>query len=293
MDRQHWILLRKLIEHATRAIGPSRRIRFGDNLIVKMYFWAVGHDRPLSWACDREHYHGWFRPRELPSVSQFCRRIKTPRFQQFLQHIHDATTNDCELKAINFLDGKPLVVGNYTRDPEAKTGYAAGQLGKGYKLHALATDGRKFASWSVESLNVHEMCVARKLVDQLPHVPQGALFLADGNYDAHKLHKDIHARGGWLWVKPRGHGKHPVTLRQMGKARRALLQVWEQTPAYAKGVYNKRINIEGLFSNITSYAGGLSPLPNFVRRLDRVRRWVGAKIILYHIRLDYKKDQAT
>lgn len=293
MDRQQWILLRKLIECAVRAVGSSRRVKFTDNLIVKMYFWAVGHDRPLCWACDRENYGNLFRPRKLPSVSQFCRRVKTDLFQEYLQHVHDATTGHRELKDLNFFDGKPLTVGNYSRDPEAKKGYAAGQMGKGYKLHALVNKERKIVAWSVESLNTHEMPVARTLIHQAVRVPKDALFLADGNYDAHKLHKDIHARGGWLWVKPRGMAKHPVTLRQMGPARRALLKVWEQTPGFAKCFYNKRIAVEGTFSNLTSFGGGLGPLPNFVRRLERVRRWVGAKIILYHVRMDQRKAAAT
>ena len=32
-------------------------------LIVAMYAWAVWHDRTTSWACDRGHYTGLFRPR--------------------------------------------------------------------------------------------------------------------------------------------------------------------------------------------------------------------------------------
>lgn len=289
MNRHRWIILRRLIERATRSVGRSKRVRFTDNLIVKMYFWAVAHDRPLSWACHREHYHGPFRPRRLPSISQFCKRVKAEQFQKYLQHIHDATTNDRELKDINFFDGKPLTVGAYTRDPEAKNGYAVAQMGKGYKLHALVTCERKVAVWSVESLNKHEMPVARTLIRHAAKPPRGALYLADRAYDAHKLHKDIHDRGGWLWTEPRGRGRHPVTRRQMGVARRAMLDVWDQTPRYAKSVYRKRIAVEGTFSNLTSHAGGLGPLPNFVRRLERVRRWVGAKIILYHIRLDQQK----
>ena len=142
-------------------------------------------------------------------------------------------------------------------------------------------------------MNVHEMVVARVLIDQAVRVPAGAVFMADGNYDAHKLHKDIARCGGWLWVKPRGRGEHPVTRRQMGPARRALLAVWKQTPKQAQRIYRTRVHVEGTFSNLTSYGGGLGPLPAFVRRLDRVRRWVGAKIILYHLRLNQRQPRAA
>lgn len=117
--------------------------------------------------------------------------------------------------------------------------------------------------------------------------------MADGNYDAHKLHKDIARRGGWLWVKPRGIGHHPVTRRQMGAARRDLLAVWEQTPGQAKRIYHTRVHVERTFSNLTSYGGGLGPLPAFVRRLERGRRWGGAKIILYHLRLNQQQTRAA
>ena len=140
-------------------------------------------------------------------------------------------------------------------------------------------------------MNCHEMRVAGVLVDQLQTVPPDTVFLADGNYDAHKLHKQIAGRGGWLWTRPRGHATHPVTRRQMGAKRRALLEVWRQTPGWAERFYRQRLHVEGTFSNLTSYGGGLGPLPAFVRRLDRVRRWVGAKIVLYHLRLKQRKKE--
>jgi len=292
MDRSQWSLLRGLIRRVVGRVGPSRRVVFDDPLVLSMYFWAVAHDRPLCWACDRGHYHSGFRPRRLPSVSQFCRRVKTARFQRYLQRLHDTLTDHRALRGLNFFDGKPLAVGNYSRDPDAKTGYGVGRLDKGYKLHALVTHDRRIAGWSVMPLNANEMHVARVLVDDAVEVPRDAVFMADGNYDAHKLHKQIARRGGWLWVKPRGIGTHPVTLRQMGAKRRALLEVWKQTPALAERFYRQRVHVEGTFSNLTSYGGGLGPLPAFVRRLDRVRRWVGAKIILYHLRLQQREAAA-
>lgn len=291
MDRSQWSLLGGLIRRVVRDVGPSRRVVFDDALILKMYFWAVAHDRPLCWACDPGSYGGGFRPRAVPSVSQFCRRIKTDHFQRCLQRLHDALTDGGALRGLNFFDGKPLAVGNYSRDPEAKTGYGVGRLDKGYKLHALVTHDRTIARWSVMPLNCNEMHVARVLVDQAQAIPQDAVFLADGNYDAHKLHKQIARRGGWLWTRPRGIGTHAVTLRQMGAKRRALLEVWKQTPAWAERFYRQRLHVEGTFSNLTSCGGGLGPLPAFVRRLDRVRRWVGAKIVLYHLRLKQRKTR--
>lgn len=285
MDRSQWSLLIRLIRRAVREVGPSKRVAFSDELILKMYFWSVMHDRPLCWASDPAHYQcGWFRPRTLPSNSQFCRRVQTPRFQQFLGHIHHAQTHQAAVTSINYADGKPLAVGNFSRDPDATAGYGVGRVERGYKLHALVTHDRIIARWSLMPLHVHELHAAHKLIDAGP-IPKDAVVLADGNYDAHRLHKHLGRRGGWLWTKPRGMAEHPVTRRQMGAKRRALLEVWRQTPAWAARFYHQRLNVEGTFSNLTSRGGGLGPLPGFVRRLTRVRRWVGAKIVLYHLHL--------
>lgn len=292
MDRQGWQSIQNLIREVVKRIGRTPKAQYSDVLILSMYFWSVAHDRPLCWACDRSNYGGHFRPRRLPSVSQFCRRVKTARFQAYLQCIHDTVTNDAQLAMLNFFDGKPLAVGNYSRDPDARNGYGAGRIERGYKLHALVTDKRQIASWSVQPMNTNEMLAARTIFAQLPHVPSGSLVMADGNYDAHVLHKDVSRRGAWLWLKPRGMAEHPVTLRQMGAARRQLLTTWRNYPEWSRRLTRKRIHVEGTFSNLTSYAGGLGPLPSFVRRLERVRRWVGAKIILYNVRLQ-QRDQPS
>lgn len=94
MDRQRWILLRPLIRRAVRLAGRSRRVALGDELILTMYLWAVAHDRPMCWACDKSHYHEPFRPRRLPPVSQFCRRVKTELFPRQLQALHDLLSRD-------------------------------------------------------------------------------------------------------------------------------------------------------------------------------------------------------
>ncbi len=92
MDRSRWIIIRQAIHSEARRLGRLPRAQFSDALIVKLLLWAVAHDRPLCWACCREHYHGPMRPRRLPSVSQFTRRVKTDRVQQLLQRVHDRLT---------------------------------------------------------------------------------------------------------------------------------------------------------------------------------------------------------
>ena len=112
MDRKQWLIIQKLIRRAIKKVGATPKTQYSDVLVLSMYLWSVSQDRPLSWACQRSNYGNCFRPRQLPSVSQFCRRVKSERFQLFLQAIHDALTNDSHLANLNFLDGKPLAVGN-------------------------------------------------------------------------------------------------------------------------------------------------------------------------------------
>ena len=265
-----------------------------------MYLWSVAHDRPMRWACDRRHYDAAFRPRRpLPSVSQFHRRVRTDRVRLVLQRVHDAAGGRLVPTALSMLDGKPLPVSPVSKDPDARPGYVGEggggprgkRTGKGYKLHALASEDRRIVAWCVRPMNEHEMPVARRVLASLPGGFFGprSLVLADGNYDAHDLHKDVDRLGGRLVTNLRGKARHAVTLRQMGPARRELLRAHDERRPLLRMVARHRLTVEQTFSNLTCYGGGLGPLPPFVRRLPRVTRWVGAKIILYHTRLALRR----
>ena len=92
MDREFWTSVLNAIHCAARRVGwhgGRRRPVYPNWLIVAMYVWSVWHDRTLSWACDRRHYGALFRPRRLPSISQFTRRIKSDDCQRILQLVHD------------------------------------------------------------------------------------------------------------------------------------------------------------------------------------------------------------
>jgi len=254
-----------------------------------MYLWSVWHDRSLSWACQKKNYGKVFRPRQLPSISQFTRRIKTERCQKLLQAVHEDVADLQTPTSMSYLDGKPLVVGTASKDPQARRGHVMGGFAKGYKLHAWVTEDRRIPLWSVESLNRGEQPVACALAAHMPRLADLSVVLADQAYDGHELYNALAAKNGLLLVKPRGYAKHPVTRRQMGPIRREAIAAWQHMPHVAHYVYKQRIHVEGCLSNLCSYGGGLGPLPAWVRTLGRVRRWVGAKIILYNARLNVRK----
>jgi hypothetical protein len=289
MDRDQWTIVYTSIKRNAKRLQRDAKLTFGDLLIVAMYAWSVANDRPMCWACNRSNYRSFFRPRKLPSVSQFTRRVKCKRTQKILQWVHEDLANTNSPVAIQYIDGKPLVVGVASRDPDARKGKVMGGFAKGYKVHPLMTAEGKIPVFAVTSLNKHEMHVAAQMLTYAPKMTPGSLLMADGNYDAATFHKLVESRGGRLLTKPRGFAKHEVTRRQMGAARRECNDFWKSSPAFMHDAYRHRIRAEGILSALTSYGGGLGPLPAFVRRLPRVTRWVGTKIILYHARLACRK----
>ena len=297
MDREQWTIVLDAVKRASRRVARRhnpKRLRFPDWLIVSMYLWAVLHDRCQSWACDRGNYGGVFRPRRnLPSVSQFNRRMNHARTREVLEQVHEELGGSLTLTgtALSYLDGKPLTVSPASKDPDARRGHVMHGWAKGYKLHAWMSEDRRIPLWCVTPLNAAEAPVAELLVAHGPReLPDRSLTLADQSYDTHDLHKALDRRSGRLLVQPKGGGsaeapRHPVTLRQMGPARRELLRVCSATPSLLRMVHRQRVNAEGIFGNLCGTSGGLTCLPPWARRTHRVRRWVGGKIILYHARL--------
>src|SRR5215469_1568420 len=138
MNREQWNLIFNTVKRISRRVvieQRPQRLRFGDWLIVSMFMWAVAHDRPQSWACSRENYNSLFRPRQLPSVSQFNRRMNHPRVLEILLRVHRELGGDITATALSYLDGKPLTVGVASKDTDARSGHVMGGFARGYKLH--------------------------------------------------------------------------------------------------------------------------------------------------------------
>jgi hypothetical protein len=299
MDREIWTNVMDAVDRAIQKLKlPGRKPKYSHRLIAGMYFWSVWHDRCLSWACSRLHYGDLFRPRTLPSISRFTRRVKEAIHQKILQLVHDDLASTGVASPVGYLDGKPLTVSAVSKDPDARSGHITGGYAKGYKLHAFVTEQRRIRVWSVTALPVAEQSVALMLCPHLPAAPPEALVMADSNYDSAPLHKMLGAGGRCLLTPLKAQqrvkdGKHhPVTLRQMGPERREAIAVDKACPDLKRMLLKQRNIIEGVFSEM-ALVGLLGALPGFVRRLDRVRRWTGAKIILYHARLLAKEAAAV
>jgi transcription initiation factor TFIIIB Brf1 subunit/transcription initiation factor TFIIB len=114
LDREVWRVVCESIQRAARAIRTSgRKPVYSARLIVAMYLWSVLHDHCLSWACNPKHYNALFRPRRLPSISQFTRRIKGHVESSILQRVNDDLAGGGVPLPLHYLDGKPLLVRGY------------------------------------------------------------------------------------------------------------------------------------------------------------------------------------
>ena len=304
MDRDVWQSAVARVAAADRRVrrvlGPERRrkVRYPNRQVVLMYCWAVGHDRPLCWACDRAHYGTLFRPRGLPGVSQFCKRVKHDgRVRLTLQALHELTCDAGDAggggpapSLVSCLDGKLLPVAMHSRDPDAQkvrtnTGYV-----RGYRLHAWSDRG-KIAVWSVTGANAGEQTVAAEaLCPHLPPLSPEAVILGDVRYDSAELYAQVAACTAAALLTPlQGMARSEKKRRAMGPARRAAVEAWERHAPLARMALRERVRAEGVFGTLTATAGGLGPLPAWVRRLDRVTRWVGVKIIFHNVRCDLRR----
>jgi hypothetical protein len=311
MDQTIWATIVAALDRALSAVPAfGRRPVYSDRLIVMLLLWAVWHDRCLSWVCMRGHFNSLFRPRQLPSISRFSRRVKGERVQAVLQHMHNnlaVAGTVCPFGLLSYIDGKPMLVSPVSKDPDAKRGKISGGFAKGYKLHAYVNEHRRVLVWSLMPLNTDEKLVATELIQHLPlglnDTPtslawSAPLTLGDSNFDSANLHRAFAQRQRHLLAPLRGEkfvgpkGRAPGTLADMGPRRREVVELWQNHPALARHVLQNRNNIEGTFS-VMSLACGMDRLPGFVRRLERVRRWMGCKVILYHSRLLAQQAQSV
>ena len=283
MDCHGWRVVYAMIRSVDRAIPRTgRKKRYSDVLIVAMFLWAVGHDRPLCWACRRSSYASVFRPRRLPSVSQFSRRIRSQRCQRILETVAQRLADVDLATPISLIDARPLVVGACSKDRDAKPGRVYGGFARGYKLHAIASQDARVRAWEVTSLNVSEKRVAMRLV---PKVTLAEWLLGDGNYDKGSLYNLAAEQGCQLLTPlPRNAGRGH---RRQSQARLRAAELWRS--GAAGPIHRERAGVERCFGNQSSFGGGLAPLPAWVRTLPRVRNWVVGKLIIYHARLQIRR----
>lgn len=272
-------LYRKVYKVVMKIYSKTKlkRITFTDADIVLTYLWAVLHDRPTQWACHKKNWPIYYRRRRRPDPSTMCRRLRTEGVQALLKHVETALINKLPPMMCRWIDAKPLPIGGNSADPQSGYGRAAGGKARGYKLYAVAEAQRGFIAWKIAPMNYNEARVATALIDALDHA---GYLIGDTAYDSSRLY-DLAASKMIQLIAPKrmpksglGHRKHsPYRLRAIELA----------TRPFGQTLLKGRDHIERMFGQLTNFACGLKPLPNWVRTQFRVENWVRAKMIFYNI----------
>src|SRR6185312_9434676 len=165
MEEQLYRSLYKLV--GSLAHPRKKKIRFNDLIIVMVYLWSMLNDRPVCWACDVNNWGAWLIF-ELPSDSTMSRRLRTVSVQQLLERAMSAGSDLFgPAPLVKQIDSKPMYVGPYSKDRDAKHGrVAAGQLARGYRLHTL-NHGRTVRFFTLAPMNEHDATIAPVLLDKL------------------------------------------------------------------------------------------------------------------------------
>lgn len=282
MEAQLYQSLYKLVW--SLAHPRQKRTRFNDRIIVMVYLWSVLWDRPVCWACDPANWTGR-NAFELPSDSTMSRRLRTVGVQQLIER---ALAAGSDLfgppPLVKQVDSKPMYVGPYSKDRDAKRGYiAAGQKARGYRLHTL-NHGRMVRWFTLAPMNEHDSTTAPLVFRRLEG--GGGYAAADNAYDSNDLHGEAAAVGHQLVAPPRACNKGVRDLKHNCPERIRALDLLDSplehcglSGDFGRELYNCRQRVESGYGGLTMQ--GLHFLPAWVRGPRRVALWAAGKILIF------------
>jgi len=283
MEDELWREIYRLAKRIGKWKGVVRGT-YSDVMIVVVYFWAVVHDRPNKWACNKKNWHGSGPRGKLPSASTLSRRLRTEAVIQLIKDIEKELLDRNPPSFCRLIDAKPLPVSGHSEDNDVGFGRAASTMAKGYKFHAIYDDSQGFVNWLLKPMNVNECPAGAELISETQH--QGYL-VGDNAYDRNKLYTLAGKRGIQL-IAPQ-----QKNARGLGHCRHSpfrLKAIEMQTRKFARALIFNRRYIETAFAQLTTLSFGLGPLPSWVRTIRRVENWVRAKLILLNV---YRFKQRT
>lgn len=287
MEREYWRCVVRGLKRLPR--WWPRGAVYDNRQILAVLLWAALHDRSIDWARRRTSWPPQAWRRRLPNQSTMSRRLRDPRIMDDLIRVLEIVqrTMGAPSKRL-MLDGKPLGVSMFSADPDARLGWGAGRHQVGYKLHALIDSTQRLLAWEIHAMNEAECVVARDLLraaHRLGLIRPGATALGDASYDANPLHQ-VAAEVGASLVAPRRRPDQSVSVsRRHHPGRLRSIELTEGDLRGAAKLRAERATIERFFGSLAAFGGGLFALPTWVRRIHRVRLWVGAKLILNAARI--------
>jgi len=208
---------------------------------------------------------------------------------------------------VKLIDAKPLPIGGCSKDRDARYGRCAGGKARGYRIHLVQDACRDACGaierWTLAPMNANEKPIAR--IELLPRLPHGTLYVAaDNEYDGNGVFDTAmaveHGQGTQLIVAPRKIRPTAVGHRPQSPARLRSLALTDNPmkhsgvpSSFGQNVLRMREGIERSLALMGNFGGGLSPLPNWVRRPRRVALWVAGKILIHTARLVVKQRLAA
>lgn len=307
---REWAELSAAIIAVDARWKDSPRVTYRTATIVRVHLWSVQHDRPMSWACDAQSWDARRRPAHLPDQSTMSRRTRGKhgkRFEAFLDAVSaklsppsppsppQSQSQSQSLELVKIIDGKPLPVAAHSKDHDATWGRGAGQLTRGYKLHALVAAGGQRPmplQWAVAPLGIDERVIAPRLIRRLATHGAGVGYvLGDANYDASHLYRQAAAIGHQLICpRKRSHAKSGAGTGHRRRCRQRLRSIEALEPPagvnrFGPQLHGLRRGIESALGNLSGFGGGLQGLPSWVRRIWRVRNWVYGKLLINACRI--------
>src|ERR1041384_8720677 len=86
MEGQLWCSILALLQGLDKRRKRTSE-DFSDDDIVKIFYWSVIHDRPVSWALQRRNWPLHMRRRPLPSNTTMSRRLRTASVRPLLEAV--------------------------------------------------------------------------------------------------------------------------------------------------------------------------------------------------------------
>lgn len=286
MEAKVFRALMKFLNSIAHCPRGARR-QFNDRWIIMVYLWSVINDRPVSWACDQQNWQKDQLDCPLPSNATMSRRLRSVGVLQLLERLLMALTDALPTPLAKTIDSKPMVVGAYSKDKEAKRGrLSEGQMARGYRLHALC-HGRAVRSWLIAAMNEHDSVIGPKLMARLEG--GGGYAVADNAYDTNECHQQASASDHQLVAPARFVNRHvrdvkhnhPQRLRALDLLASPLERCGEPNQ-FGIALYNVREQAESCFGELSMK--GLNYLPAWVRGPRRVALFTAAKLILQAMR---------
>lgn len=283
MEGPLFTALYALLAVLARRHPRSRGQIYSDAHIVAVMLWSALWDRPIRWVCRLENWQGRCPFLALPSAATVSRRRRTVGVQLLLAQWLNALNDHVPGGLFARIDARPLTVGGASKDREARCGFGAGKLAKGYKLHEVRSGAKHLDAWTLTAMAEREPAVAPRLLGQLTG---GGYLTGDNGYDTNDLFARATAAGYQLVAPPRasaqalGHQPHdPARLRCQALLANPLACCGVPT-SFGEDLLEDRRAVERNFGQEALGPTRLGPLPPFVRTPHRVVGYVACKLAI-------------